>query len=249
MSDEKGKIHTETVTYSADGTTLKGYLAYDETQSGKRPGVLVLPEWWGLVDYIRGRARMLAELGFTALALDMYGDGVTADNPDDAGRMMNAVLNDMSGSGEPRLAAGLEQFTKQPSVDAARIAAIGYCFGGAMVLHAARIGLDLRGVVSFHGALGSFHEPEPGSVRAKILVCHGADDKFVDEEAVKAFRAEMDEAGADYRFIAYEGALHGFTNPQADENGKKYGLPLAYDADADNESWREMREFFAEIFR
>lgn len=248
MSADKN-IHTGTVSYSANGTTLRGYLAYDESLSGKRPGVLVLPEWWGLDDYIRGRARMLAALGFTALALDMYGDGATAEDPDAAGRMMNAVLNDMPGSGEPRFAAGLDRLCAEPTVDATRIAAIGYCFGGAMVLNAARIGLDLRGVVSFHGSLGSFHRPAPGSVRAKLLICHGAADKFVDDAAVQAFRAEMDEAGADYRFIAYPGALHGFSNPQADENGRKFGLPLAYDAETDRQSWQEMRDFFAEILR
>ncbi|MDX1433313.1 MAG: dienelactone hydrolase family protein [Gammaproteobacteria bacterium] len=249
MSGDKANIHGETVTYDAAGAKMKGYLAYDETQSGKRPGVLVLPEWWGIDDYIRSRARKLAELGFTALAVDMYGDGATADNPDAAGKAMNAILEDMAGAGEARFAAGLDLLSKQPTVDAARIAAIGYCFGGAMVLHAARIGLDLRGVASFHGALGSFHKPAPGGVRAKVLVCHGGADKFVDGDAVKTFKAEMDEAGADYRFVVYDGALHGFTNPHADENGQKFGLPLAYDAAADKKSWRQMQEFFADIFR
>ena len=247
MTGDSANIHTETVSYAANGTALKGYLAYDASRETKRPGVLVVHEWWGLNDYIRRRARMLAELGYTALAVDMYGGAMTADNPDGAGRLMNAVLQDMA-QGEARLQAGDELLRSQPTTDTTHVAAIGYCFGGAMVLHAARIGMDLDGVVSFHGALGSAHKPAPGSVRAKVLVCHGAADRLVPDADVAAFKQEMQEAGADYRFEAYDGALHGFTNPAADENGKKYGLPLAYSAAADRQSWQAMQAFFKEIF-
>jgi len=239
-------IKTEPVTYSAGGANLRGFLATTATEKS-RPGVLVVHEWWGLNDYIRRRARMLAELGYTALAVDMYSDGRVADNPTDAGALMTAVLNDRTAA-EARFAAAYELLKAQPGTDGTRIAAIGYCFGGAVVLHAARLGLPLRGVVSFHGALSSMHAPTPGGVRANILVCHGADDSLVPDADVAAFKQEMDRARADYRFIAYENAKHGFTNPEADTNGKKYGIPLAYDAVADQRSWQDMREFLGRVF-
>lgn len=160
---------------------------------------------------------------------------------------MKTALQDMS-QGEARLKAGYELLKGAPTTDATHVAAIGYCFGGAMVLHAARIGMDLDGVVSFHGSLGAAHKPSPGSVRARILVCHGAADSLVPDTDVAAFKREMEDADADYRFEAYDGALHGFTNPDADENGKKYGLPLAYSAETDRRSWQLMQDFFGAIF-
>jgi dienelactone hydrolase len=246
MAGQTTNLETKAITYAAGGASLRGYLAIDASRAGRRPGVLVVHEWWGLNDYIRRRARMLAELGYAALAVDMYGDGRVADNPNDAGQLMNAVLGDMR-SGEARFGAGYERLRAHEAVDGARIAAIGYCFGGAVVLHAARVGMPLAGVVSFHGALGSFHRPAPGSVKAKILVCHGAADGLVPEAEVAAFKREMEQAEADYRFVAYPGALHGFTNPDADANGKRFGLPLAYDPEADRRSWQDMREFFDRI--
>jgi dienelactone hydrolase len=247
MSDKNSKLHTEAVQLNVDGTALQCYLAYDNQQKGPRPGVLVVHEWWGLNDYIRRRADMLAELGYTALAVDMYGGGAVADNPDDAGRLMNHVLENIQ-QAESRMNAALAFMREHACVDAQRIAAIGYCFGGGVVLHAARTGMALAGVVSFHGSLGSQHTPAPGSVRARILVCHGAEDLLVPEDLVKALKEEMKAAGADLRFTAYPGALHGFTNPDADANGEKYGLPLAYSEDADKRSWSEMQAFFKEIF-
>ena len=240
-------IRTESMTCTAGDTTCKGYLAYDGAAGEPRPGVLVVHEWWGLDDYIRGRARMLAALGYTALAVDMYGDGRTAADPEGAGALMNSVLGDMD-AGTARLEAAFDVLSRHPSVDAGRMAAIGYCFGGAMVLHGARIGMDLKGVVSFHGALGSFHKPAKGEVKAKVLVCHGAADAMVSEEDVAGFKQEMADAGADCRFVAYEGALHGFSNPEATANGEKYGLPLKYDEAADKRSWDDMQALFSEIF-
>jgi dienelactone hydrolase len=240
-------IQTETVLYSANGTNLRGYFAYDDSVEGERPGVIVVHEWWGLNDYIRSRAQQLAALGYSALAIDMFGDGGTADNPGDAGAQMNAVLEDME-TGTGRLKAGFDTLHDHALVDGSRVAAIGYCFGGAMVLHMARIGMPLKGVVSFHGALGSFHKPAAGEVQARVLVCHGAADEFVPQSDIDNFKAEMDAAGADYEFVAYDGALHGFTNKAADENGKKYGLPLAYNEAADQGSWQAMRGLFEEIF-
>ena len=247
MPETESNLHTETVRLNADGTELECYLAYDDHSDARRPGVLVVHEWWGVNDYIRRRAHMLAELGFTALAVDMYGGGQVADNPDDAGRLMNGVLGDMS-QAESRMGAALDYLQNHRCVDSGRMAAIGYCFGGAMVLHAARTGMPLAGVVSFHGALGSSHKPASGSVLAKILVCHGAEDVLVPPDQVAALKDEMQAAGADLRFIAYPGALHGFTNPQADANGEKYALPLAYSEDTDRRSWQEMQDFFKEIF-
>jgi dienelactone hydrolase len=237
-------LHTETVTYSAGATTLRGFLAKPTATDVQRPGVLVVHEWWGLNDYIRGRARQLAELGYAALAVDMYGDGRTADDPGTAGKLMNEVLADRPGL-EARLKAGYERLAAEPGVDASRIAAIGYCFGGAVVLHAARVGAPLKAVVSFHGSLGSFHKPAPGSVQAKVLVAHGAADGFVPDADVAAFEQEMKDAKADYRIVKYPGALHGFTNPEADANGKKFGIPLAYQKAADEQSWKDMQELFA----
>ena len=240
-------IKTEDVTYTAGGATCRGHLAYDGSAGGPRPGVLVVHEWWGLNDYIRGRAHLLAELGYTALAADMYGDGRTAGDAEDAGALMNAVLGDMD-AGTARFRAAYDTLAGHPAADPDRLAAIGYCFGGAMVLHGARIGMDLKGVVSFHGALGSFHKPAKGEVKAKVLVCHGAADALASGEEVAAFRQEMADAGADCRFVAYEGALHGFTNPEATANGERYGLPLGYDEAADQRSWDDMKALFAEIF-
>jgi len=240
-------ITADTVTYRAGATTLQGYLAVDEARQGKRPAVLVVHEWWGLNDYIRGRARQLAELGYSALAVDMYGDGKTGADPGEAGALMTAALGDRVAL-EARFKAALDLVSSQASVDAARVGAIGYCFGGAVVLHAARIGLPLRGVVSFHGSLGSFHKPAPGSVKAKVLVCHGGADSLVPDEQIAAFKQEMADAKVDCRFVVYEGALHGYTNPEATEKGKAYGMPLAYEAEADRKSWADMQAFFAEVF-
>ena len=233
-------LHTEAVAYEQNGVTLQGYLAYDENVAGTRPGVLVFPEWWGVNDYIKRRTRMLAELGYVALAADMYGGGRLAADADDAGGLMTAVLNDME-TGTARIRAAYQCLAGQPQVDASRMAAIGYCFGGAMALHAARIGTDLRAVVSFHGALGSFHRPSPGEVKAKVLVCHGAEDAMVSSQDVESFKQEMAAAGVDLKLVAYEGAMHGFTSREASENAEKYGLPIGYDADADTASWGEMR--------
>ncbi len=239
-------IKTETVEYSANGTTLKGFIAHDAS-GGPKPGVMVVHEWWGLDDYIRGRATQLAELGYTAMAVDMYGDGKVADNPDDAGAMMNGVLGDME-DGYARFVAGRDALAGHAACDGSRIAAIGYCFGGAMVLHAAKKGLDLAAVVSFHGALGSMHTPSAGEVKAKVLVCHGGGDVLVPDDDISNFKAEMDAAGADYEFISYDGALHGFSNPGATGRGEKFGLPLAYDEAVDKQSWADMQGLFTRVF-
>ncbi len=242
------KITGKNVEYTAGGVTLKGYLVYDEGMKGKRPGLLVVHEWWGLNDYTRKRARMLAELGYTALAVDMYGDGKTAAHPDDAGKFSSEVMKNFD-TAKARFNAAEEFLKKQPTVDPENIAAIGYCFGGGIVLNMARQGADLKAVAIFHGMLGAIKPAEPGMVKAKIRVYTGADDKFVPAEAVAGFEKEMVDAKADVKIISYPGAFHGFTNPDATALGKKFSLPLAYNAKADKDSWEDMKKFLAEIFK
>ncbi len=244
FAEVKGK----TVEYTASGTTLKGYLAYDDSIKGKRPGILVVHEWWGLNDYARRRARMLAGLGFTALALDMYGDGKQANHPDDAGKFSGEVRKNLP-LAKARFDAARKLLVKQETVDPKHIAAIGYCFGGSIVLEMARVGEPLNGVVSFHGGLTTDHPARPGKVKAKVLVLTGADDPFAPPEQVEGFAKEMKAAGADFRVIVYPGAKHSFTNPGADAFGKKFNLPLAYNAAADKKSWKEMQAFFKRVFK
>jgi len=236
------------IDYKANGTVMKGYLAYDDKIKGKRPGVLVVHEWWGLNDYARKRARMLAELGYTALALDMYGDGKQAHHPDDANKFSSELMKNQDAA-KARFNAAYDVLAKQDTVDPQRIAAIGYCFGGAVVLEMARSGADLKGVVSFHGNLATSHPAQTGAVKAKLLVLTGADDPFVPPEQVEQFKKEMDAAGVDYKLISYPGAKHSFTNPGADKFGKEFNLPLQYNKAADQASWKEMQDFFKQVVK
>ena len=228
--------------------TLKGYLAYNDSIKGKRPGVLVVHEWWGNNDYSRMRADMLAKLGYVAFAVDMYGEGKVADTPADAGKLAGGVMSDMNGM-KSRFLAALEQLRKNKAVDPTRIAAIGYCFGGGVALNMACAGADLKGVVSFHGSLAAVVPAKPGIVKAKILVCNGAADLFNPEAAVSKFRADLDSSKVKYKFINYPDALHAFTNPASTEVGKKFNIPIAYNEKADKKSWADMEEFFGMIFK
>jgi dienelactone hydrolase len=242
------RISGKTVEYSAQGVVMKGYLAYDENIKGRRSGVLVVHEWWGLNEYARKRARMVAELGYTALAVDMYGDGKQAMHPDDAKKFSSELMKNFDDA-KARFTAAMEFLKQQPNVDPTRIAAIGYCTGGGVVLNMARQGVDLKGVASFHGSLSAVKPAQPGTVKAKLLVLHGGDDKFIPPEQIEAFKQEMKSAGVDFQFISYPGAVHSFTNPDADELGKKYNMPIAYNADADRKSWGELKGFLKKIFR
>ena len=242
------KLVGEEVEYSADTITMKGYLAYDASQQGPRPGILVVHEWWGHNAYARKRADMLAEMGYTALAVDMYGDGKTANHPDDAGKFSQEVFENIEG-GMARFNAALELIKDHPTTDPEKIAAIGYCFGGGVVLHMARSGADLDGVVSFHGSFATETPAQEGDVIAAVLVCHGADDSFVPAEQVEGIKNEMEAAKVDFTFKAYPGAVHSFTNPDADAFGEKFELPLAYNEAADSQSWEAMQAFFSRIFR
>lgn len=236
------------VSYSAQGVTMKGYLAYDDAVKSKRPGVLVVHEWWGQNEYVRKRARMLAELGYTALALDMYGEGKMADHPDKAKEFSSAVMKNFEVA-KARFNAALEFLKKQPTVDPDRLAAIGYCFGGGVVLNMARQGADLKGVAGFHGSLAPVKPATPGSVKAKILVLHGADDTFIPREQIDAFKKEMQEAGADVTFISYPNTVHSFTNPDADKYAEKFNMGVKYNPEADKQSWEELKKFLRTIFK
>ncbi len=229
----------EEVAYGSGGITFKGYVAWDDARPGKRPGVLVVHEWWGHNAYARKRARMLAELGYTALAVDMYGGGRTAAHPKDAGAFARAVGANMD-EAEARFRAALETLGSHATVTPGRIAAIGYCFGGGIVLEMARRGVDLKAVASFHGSLTTANPAVSGKVKGKILVANGAEDPLVKPEHKTAFKAEMEAASVDYSFIDYPGALHSFTNPDADRYAKEFGLPLAYDKEADARSWQSL---------
>jgi dienelactone hydrolase len=224
-----------------DGTTeMKGFIAYPEGE-GPRPAVLVVHEWWGLNDYARSRAEQLAKLGFVALAVDMYGGGKNTTHAAEAQTFMTqATANADEAKG--RFDAALDALAQDPRVDRTKLAAIGYCFGGAVALNAARSGADLDLVASFHGALGTSHPMEKGAFKGKIFVATGQADKMIPEELVQKFRTEMDAAGASYEVITYPGAKHGFTNPGADELGKANGVPLGYDAAADAASWQHLVE-------
>lgn len=241
-------VQGKELSYSANGTTLKGYIAYDDAVQGKRPGILVVHEWWGHNEYARMRARMLAEQGYTALAVDMYGDGKQAHHPDDAGKFAsevskNAVL------AKARFDAALKLIMKQKTVDAGNIAAIGYCFGGSVVLNMARMGEPLKAVVSFHGGLATESPAEAGKVKARVASFTGEDDPMIPAAQVAAFRQEMDKANVTYKVVTYPGAKHAFTNPDADKYGQEFKLPLAYNAAADKASWDEGLAFLADAFK
>jgi len=237
----------EEVSYQADGVTLKGYIAYDDAIKGERPGVLVVHEWWGHNEYARKRARMLAEQGYTALAVDMYGDGKQANHPEDAGKFAAEVSKNMP-IAKARFEAGMEVLRKHSTVGTSALAAIGYCFGGGVVLNMARMGVDLKGVASFHGSLGTDDPAQSGKIKARIVSFTGEADPMIGADKVAAFRQEMEAAGADFRVVTYPGAKHAFTNPDADELGKKFNIPLAYDAEADKDSWHQATVFLQEVF-
>jgi len=244
---EASSLKEENVTYTDNGVTMDGYVVYDGNKEGKRPAVLVVPEWWGLVDYPKMRARKLAELGYIAMAIDMYGNGKVADNPDDAGKAAAPFYQNLKMT-KSRFDAALAKLKTYSQVDTNNIAAIGYCFGGGVVLNVARLGEDLKGVVSFHGTLIGA-PANKNLLKAKILVCHGMADQFVKPEDVEKFTKQMDSIGADYTFKQYPNATHAFTNPASDANAEKFKMPIKYNPAADSASWNDMKEFFARIFK
>jgi len=239
-------LKEENVTYTVDGTLLKGYIVYNQNQKGKRPAVLVVPEWWGLNDYTKMRARKLAELGYIAMAVDIFGDGKIAANPQEAQDLtkpfyQNPVLS------KSRLDAAIKKIKEYAETDPSNVAAIGYCFGGGIVLNSAKLGSGLKGVVSFHGGLAGAPANKE-LLKARILVCHGGNDKFVSQKDIDTFKHQLDSIGANYSFKVYPNATHAFTNPAATETGKKFNMPIEYNAEADKNSWNDMKDFFKGLF-
>lgn len=243
----EAKLKEENITYKMDSITMDGFVVYDENIEGKRPAVVVVPEWWGLNEYAKRRARDLAKLGYIAMAIDMYGNGQRADEPGKAGQLAGPFYENPI-MAKQHFDAGLAKFKEYPQVDQTKIAAIGYCFGGGIVLNVARLGEDLKGVVSFHGSLVGT-PADKALLKAKVLVCHGNDDPYVPADEVAQFKKQMDSINADYTFKGYAGAVHAFTNPDATENGKKFKMAIAYNAAADTASWKEMQDFFNRIFK
>jgi dienelactone hydrolase len=238
-------VKTREVEYTQGETKLHGFIAWDDAIQGKRPGVLVVHEWWGLTDNIRRQAERLARAGFVGFAVDMYGDGKVATHPQDAQAFAGEATKDPAVVAA-RFRLGREQLEADPHVDSRHIGAIGYCFGGRVVLEMARNGADLAAVASFHGALQTEHPAERGKVKAPLLVMTGTDDDFVPPDQVAKFETEMKAAGANFKVIRYPGAKHGFTNPDA----ASYGMPqLAYNADADKKSWGAMLSMFRKYLK
>jgi len=240
----EAKVVGRAVAYEQGGVQLEGYLAYDEAVTGRRPGVLVIHEWWGLNEYARGRAAQLAGLGYIAFAVDMYGKGKVTKHPETAGEWAKQVNSNVE-AWRQRALAGLEVLRKQPMTDPERVAAIGYCFGGATVQQLAYSGAEIKGVVSFHGGFVPPVADQGKQVKAKILICQGAADPWGKPEDAARYIAAMEKSGIDWQLIVFGGAKHSFTNPDADKVGMK---ELAYSKAADQRSWADMQVFFKEIF-
>ena len=239
------QVHTETVEYKDGDVTLKGFLAYDKNIKGKHPGIIVAHEWWGLNDYPKMRAEELAKLGYVAFAADIYGNGTVAKTTDEAGKLSGEYSKDRN-KVRRRMNEALDVIRRNQYVDVNNIATIGYCFGGMCALELARSGADIKGVVVFHGILSTQNPDDGKYIKAKILVCKGADDPYVKQDQVDAFEQEMDKGKVDWQVNIYSYAVHGFTNPA---NGNDPSRGVAYNKEADMRSWQAMKDFFNEIFK
>lgn len=236
----QAKIVSKEIDYPYEGRTMKGFLAYDDAQKAARPGVLVVHEWWGLDDYIRDRTRQVADLGYVAFAPDMYGDGKTTRDPNEAGDWSGAVRS-APGQLAGRARAGLDVLLKQPQVDKTHVGAMGFCFGGSTVLALAYSGADLRGVVTFHGSLFPPDEAQRTQIKAPIAILHGEKDPFVKPETIAQVKEALDAGKVDWFMVTYAGAVHAFTNPDADS----FHIPgIGYNEKAATRSWDEMKRFF-----
>lgn len=244
MKNNTSSVKTENITYTVMGKKYHAFVAYNENLKGKRPAVIVVHEWWGLNSYPKMRAEKLAEQGYLAMAVDLFGDGKTAANPAEA-QALTAPFYAHPEMEKELMDAAILQIKKFPETDPNNVFAIGYCFGGSVVLNAAKLGVPFKGVVSFHGGLKGVPAKKE-LLKAKILVCHGGADKFVSPEDVANFKQQLDAIGAHYKFVVYPGATHAFTNPASDENARKFNMPIAYNPKADKESWNEMLKFLKE---
>lgn len=240
-ASEEPKLKEENVTYSGDGVEMKGFLVYDESKDSIRPAILVVHEWDGLNDYARYRARELAKLGYVAFAADVYGNGKTTTDPDSA-LAYSLPFYENPEMTQRRIDAAIAKVKTYPQVDTNNVAAVGYCFGGGMLLNSVRLGSPLKAIVSFHGSLVGT-PANKDLLRSTILVCQGGDDPFVTPEEVAKFRKQMDSIGANYTFKVYDSARHGFTNP-AHTNQED---PVLYNAKADADSWKDMKAFFTQV--
>ncbi len=240
-------LKEETVSYKLDSTTRNNFVVYDENIEGTRPAVLVIHEWWGLNEYAKMRARELAKLGYIAMAVDMYGDGKMGEDPAAAEKLATPFYMKPE-TAKPIFDAAIEKLKGFSQTDPHKIAAIGYCFGGAQVLNMAKMGEDLKGVVSFHGNLNVV-PANKDLLKAQVLVCHGGADPFVPQAEADLFKKQMDSIGAKYTFKEYAGATHAFTNPMATEMGEKFKIPIKYNAAADTASWNDMKSFFNQVFQ
>jgi len=245
-SATSSQLKEDNITYSGDNTTMNSYVVYNDSVQGKRPAVLVVPEWWGLNDYPKMRARELAQLGYVAMAVDMYGKGQIATDPQEAGKLAGAFYQDPQLT-KARFDAALNKLKTYPQVDTNNIAAIGYCYGGFVVLTNALLGDPLKGVVAFHGGIPNV-KPEKNLLKAKILALHGEADTLVKPEAVQHFKHEMDSIGADCTVKIYPNAKHAFTNPASDSVGNKFHFGIGYNAEADKQSWEAMKDFLQKLF-
>jgi dienelactone hydrolase len=243
-SAAKAELKTQEVEYKQGTTTLKGFVAWDDAVKGKRPGVIVVHEWWGLNDHARQQAKRLAQAGYVGFAIDMYGNGKVATHPDDAKAFVAEATSNPTVA-KARFDAAVALLKKRPEVNSKQIGAVGYCFGGAVVLNMARAGEPLAFVATFHGALATKEPAKKGAIKSRLLIMAGTDDPMVDKAQVDAFKSEMTAAGAKYEVIEYPGAKHAFTNPDAD----KAGVPgLAYNAKADQESFAALLKLMSEVF-
>ena len=249
VSLANAEVKLEEIEYSHNDTKLTGYLAYDDSKSGKRPGVIVVHEWWGHNDHARNRAKMLAEAGYTALALDMYGSGKLTNHPKKAGELMNAAFSNWVNS-QARYNKALDILKRHKTVDATRIGSIGFCFGGAVSIKMAKGGADLKGIVGFHSALPMEPAITKNSMKAAVLIINGSEDGFLKPQKVAEFSEDMFKANVDFTYMNLKGVKHSYTNPQADEFAKKFNIAaLQYNKKADEHAWSAMLKFFERVFK
>ena len=247
MGAKPPAIKEEPVAYRDGSSTLKGFVVYDESRHDRRPGILIVHERWGITPHARSEARKFAEQGYTAFVLDMYGDGAMSYDFKESGKLAASVIKNPPVM-VSRFNAARAELARHHTVDASRIGAVGYCFGGTVALNVARAGADLVAVATFHATL-TMNTPAPKQVKPRILVLNGAADTIVKPDQIEALKRDMEAANADYRFINYPGALHSFTNPDADEIARKLKIPVAYNAEVDKAAKAEAARFFAEAFQ
>jgi dienelactone hydrolase len=239
------EVKTKAIDYTFDGVVCKGFVAWDDAVKGRRPGVVVVHEWWGLNEDAKDRAKMLAGLGYVAFCADMYGDGALTEHPSKAGEMATAVRKNID-TWRGRAKAAIEKLQSHENVDPKKIAIMGYCFGGSTSLQIAMTGHpDVKAAISFHGALPTPTVKDAKKIKCKVLVCHGADDGFIKEETITKFKAAFDEAKVDYAFESYPGAKHSFTVKGIDDKAVK---GLEYNAEADKKSWDSLQKVLKEAF-